>query len=69
VTRGFYWAQNKVSLDMVVVECDENSDFLIPGAGGVCYQYDFFYEWFLGPGPIAPPENQRSFREMWRPAE
>jgi len=65
---GYYWAQNKATMDMVVVECRDN-DFFIPGAAGECSQRDFFYEWFLGPGPLPKPENIHSFREMWAPGE
>ncbi len=68
IADGFYWAQNKMTLDIVVVEAREG-DFYIPGAANACNQRDFFYEWFFGPGPLPKPENARSFREMWTPGE
>ena len=68
IADGYYWAQNKMSLDIAVVEA-RDGDFHIPGAAGPCNQRDFFYEWFFGPGPLPKPENARAFREMWAPGE
>jgi hypothetical protein len=66
IADGYYWAQRKKDNERFVVKYFDDR-FFEPGFEQPQTQEEFFYENFFDPKKLQEPDDNKQFREFWRP--